>query len=176
VRSNFTNNRFLILLGKITKTRGNKGEVVLAPSPNLQAYALNSGERVVLKSVRYQKENSIESIKDVQGITILKFKDTHSISDALKLVGYELFATSEENLDTSQLGVMDYTVFDIHHNRWGTVKNIQEFSLNQILEVTGDSGKIIYVPFADDIIKNVDKEKREITIDPPEGLKELNLN
>jgi len=167
----------LIFLGKIVKTRGNKGEVVTAPAPDVDvdAYPLLKGEAVVLKSAKYQRECNVEYFKEISKACILKFIDINTINDALKLVGYSIYGTQPggKNVQTTRIQT-DFIVKDTHGCLWGQVKDIESSGLNQTLEVEDNDGDIIYVPFADSIVTEIDREKGIIIIDPPDGLKELN--
>lgn len=40
---------------------------------------------------------------------------------------------------------------------------------------TGSSGQVVWVPFVEAIVPEVDTDKREMCITPPKGLLELNL-
>lgn len=162
----------MIFLGKIVKVRGNKGEVVITPSPQLDVCIPKEGEKIILKSLKYQKEETLVYLKEVGGPWVLKISGSTCIDDALKLVGYSIFAYGEEpeTLDS----IIEFTVLDIHGNLWGKVVNIEEADLFQLLEVEDPQGNIIYVPLADEIVKSINTEQKTILIDPPDGLKELN--
>lgn len=163
----------MIFLGKIVKIRGNKGEVVIAPSPDLYLHGLNDGEVVVLQSAKYRKEKEIEHFKKIRGAPVFKFKDTNTINDAFRLVGYSIYANQPHAQDTNT-GIVNFMVKDMQGHPWGSVKNIENAGINRLLEVETPGGDMIYVPFADTIVKEIDEEKKVILIDPPEGLKDLN--
>lgn len=175
----------MIFLGKIVKTRGNKGEVAVAPSPQVGRYVPGQGERVVLRSTKYQCEQKIEYLKNIRGVWVFKFVDIDTINDAYKLVGYSIYSTKISTspgnapnavIEQAAKGV-EFTVKDVSGCVWGKVKHLQTYGVyetNQILEVVGDEGDVIYVPFSEGIVKKIDREKKIITIDPPDGLKGLN--
>jgi 16S rRNA processing protein RimM len=163
----------LIFLGKIVKIRGNKGEVVVAPSPDLFLHSLNNGEVLVLQSAKYKKEKEIDYFKEIRGSPVFKFKDINTINDAFKLVGYSIYAKKTDTRDTN-IGIVNFMVKDMQGHLWGIVKNIEDSSINRLLEVETPGGDMIYVPVADSIVKEIDEERKIILIDPPEGLKDLN--
>ena len=162
----------MIFLGKITKVRGNKGEVVISPSPGFDLYTPQPGEVVLLISKKYQREFSIDYLKDIHGSLTAKFSGIHSIHDALKLVGYSLYSQAEE--EETEESIIQFTVKDVDGQVWGVVKDLMESGLNQLLEVEDPEGDVIYVPLSDAIIKSTDPQKKLIVIDPPEGLRDLN--
>jgi 16S rRNA processing protein RimM len=163
----------LIFLGKIVKIRGNKGEVVVSPSPDLFVHSLSNGEVVVLQSAKYRKEKEIDYIKEIRGTPVCKFKDTITINDAFKLVGYSIY-TNKTDAKNTNTDIVNFMVKDMQGYLWGSVKNIEPPSINQLLEVETPGGDMIYVPFTDTIVKEIDEEKKIILIDPPDGLKDLN--
>jgi 16S rRNA processing protein RimM len=55
----------------------------------------------------------------------------------------------------------------------GTVKDVLPIQGNDVLEVVSQ-GREILVPFTEEICVEVNLERREIVVDPPEGLLEIN--
>jgi 16S rRNA processing protein RimM len=162
----------LILLGKIVKVRGIKGEVVITPSPHIDRCTPKKGDILHLKSSKYQRHFTVDYYKEISGHSVIKFEHSQSIDDALKLVGYSVYHPSAE--PQNEETVLEFAVKDLQGNPWGTVKDLQSAGLSQLLEVEDTDGEIIYVPYSDGIVKSVDPVKKLIIIDPPEGLKELN--
>jgi len=175
----------LIFLGKVVKTRGNKGEVVVTPSLQVERCVPERGEGVLLCSAKYQIQGTIDYLKTMRGVWVLKLLGTDTISDAYKLVGYSLYRTKISSppgeadnpfIEPAAAG-SEFTVEDVSGSVWGKVKHMETcgvYAANQILEVVGDQGEVIYVPFSEGIVKKIDRKKKIITIDPPEGLKGLN--
>lgn len=146
---------------------------MIAPSPDLFSYNLSDGEVVVVRSAKYEKEKEIDYFKEIRGTPVFKFKDTNTINDAFKLVGYSIYANIPAGQDTN-VGIVNFVVKDMQGLLWGSVKNIDPPGINQLIEVETPGGDIIYVPFTDTIVKEIDEEKKVILIDPPDGLKDLN--
>lgn len=159
--------------------------MAVAPSPQVERYVPGQGERVLLQSTKYQIERTIEYLKNIRGVRVFKFVDIDTINDAYKLVGYSIYSTkistspgNAANTVTEQaVKGVEFTVIDVSGCVWGKVKKLETYGVNdtnQILEVVGDEGDVIYVPFSEGIVKKIDKKKKIITIDPPDGLKGLN--
>ena len=148
--------------------------MILTPSPNSDLCRINKGESVILKSPKYTKEKKLDYIKDIQGKAVLKFSDINSINEAYKLVGYSVYGSQSPEPDTKMVDIVQFQVKDLQGNSWGIVKDIEISGFNQLLEVESREGNIIFVPYTDAIIKDIDEEKQLILIDPPEGLKDLN--
>jgi 16S rRNA processing protein RimM len=164
----------LISLGKIVKVRGNKGEVVLCPSPGDGTSVPKKGESVLLKSSKYQKTYQIEYIEEISGATVLKLKSINSISQALRLVGYTLFISSLSKEHISPEGITGFTVKDVSGEYWGEITKVEITGLMKILEIRDNHDDVIYVPIDETIVKEIDEKERTVIIDPPGGLKELN--
>jgi 16S rRNA processing protein RimM len=172
----------LIFIGKIFKVRGNKGEVVIT-SPRVAVHTLAEREILTLKSEKYEKKCELAYLREINGTPIIKLKGIDSINEALKLVGYTVYAeTNEKNNDPDNpIEVSDgaelagFLVKDLNGEQWGNVIGFETESYNELLEIQDENeAEIYYVPFTETIIKEIDKEKRLITIDPPDGLKSLN--
>lgn len=126
-----------------------------------------------MQSAKYKKEKEIDYFKEIRGAPVFKFKDTNTIDDAFNLVGYSIYANKTDTQDTNT-GIANFIVKDMQGHQWGIVKKIEDFSINRLLEVETPGGDMIYVPFTDSIVMEIDKERKVILIDPPEGLKDLN--
>jgi len=59
---------------------------------------------------------------------------------------------------------------DIYNREIGTVSSVDDSTANVLLEITTPQGGDILVPAAREFIKNIDTEKKEITVSLPEGL------
>ncbi len=166
----------MVFLGKVLKTRGNKGEVVIDSSPGFEQWTPEVGEGVILQSSRYQITKDVQYYRNIRGNYVLKFKGIDSINDAYRLIGYSLYSPGMEESagDGGHVDLTEYTVKDMEGNLWGKVTLMDTGGANQLLEVTSENGSLLYVPYTDTIVKTVDPDQQLIVIDPPEGLKDLN--
>ncbi|MDQ1354044.1 MAG: rRNA processing protein RimM [Acidobacteriota bacterium] len=172
----------MIFIGKILKVRGNKGEVVIT-SPRVGVHALAERTIITLKSEKYEKKCDLVYLKEINGTPIIKLKGIDSINEALKLVGYSVYAETNEKkndpnsplADSEDFDLTGFLVKDLNGDQWGNVISFETESFNELLEILDENeNETYYVPFTEAIIKEIDKEKRLITIDPPDGLKSLN--
>jgi 16S rRNA processing protein RimM len=136
-------------------------------------YTLKEGDKLQLKSDKRQKEYQVEGFREIKGAPVVKFKGVDSINDALKLVSLAVHIPGDSPEIADNTGIEDFTVKDTAGRVWGKVVDIDTATLNQLLEVHDDED-VYYVPFTDAIVKTIDKENRQIVIDPPDGLKDLN--
>ena len=160
----------MVFIGKIKRSRGNKGEVVVAPSPYIDKFSLNPGEVVVLQSSKYKKDY----VKEIKGNIVFKFSDSNTISEAFALVGYSIYATPTGQQQNKNRTLVNFLVKDAEGHVWGSIKESDFSGINPLLEVETPEGERISVPFADDIITGIDEKKKILHINPPGGLKDLN--
>jgi 16S rRNA processing protein RimM len=163
----------LVFFGKILRTRGIKGEVVVSLSPGI----VIQGEEITveLKSSKYTLSKKITSISLAGSEAIISFSDVNSINAALKIVGYSLYADLPVVKKKRLATVLGFSVFDGQGNCWGKVKAQPHYSFNQLLEVEdAQTGEICFVPWHDSIVKKIERRAKIIVIDPPQGLRDLN--
>ena len=55
----------------------------------------------------------------------------------------------------------------------GTVTEVLEVGGGEMLAVRRTRGKELLIPFARDLLRRIDLDRREVEIDPPEGLLDL---
>lgn len=68
--------------------------------------------------------------------------------------------------------IIGFAVIDANHGNIGTIEKVLDFSYQDILQIKQNYIEIL-VPVLDHIIKNVDRDKKEIHIVSPDGLIEL---
>lgn len=163
----------MLLIGKITRTRGNRGELIVSLAPG--ASAPRTGSQVELRSSRRVQPYTVEGIALSPGEAVLSLSGVDGIPDALRLVGCELWADGPPAAAGDDPGLLGFRVFDRQGDCWGTVVSQPRFSLNQVLEVAEEgTGRTILVPWHPELVVRVDRPARILVIDPPPGLRELN--
>lgn len=163
----------MVLIGKITRTRGNKGELIVSLAPG--AAAPRTGSAVELRSIRRVHPHTVEGISLSGGEAVLALSGVDGIPAALPLVGCELWGEGTEAAAGDDPGLLGFRVFDRQGECWGTVTSQPRYSLNQVLEVVDErSGKTVLVPWHEDLVVRVDRQAGVLVIDPPPGLRELN--
>lgn len=168
----------LILVAHIAKTRGLRGEVVA--------------------DLLTDFPDRFESLKSLIGISkdggkcslqieeqwfhgqrlVLKFAGFDSIDDAKELVNYDLAIPAVERVELPADSFYEWELVgcrvDTTDGReLGEVKEIMRTGGVEILAVVDQTGRDRLIPMASDIVVEIDKEKKLIRIDPPEGLLEL---
>jgi len=66
-----------------------------------------------------------------------------------------------------------YRVCDINHGDLGTIYGLIDYSGNHLFKIVNNDSEIL-IPITDAYIRNIDKKKKIIELETPEGLIELN--
>ena len=166
-------------LGKILKTHGNKGQViVLLDVDDPEDYlALESvyldlhGERIPFFIGSLELKHNRKAV--------IQFQDFDSIEDAESLQGLEMYLpiTKLPALKGNRFyyhEIIGFAVVDQQHGDIGLVEDILELPHQSLFQIR-HGGKEILVPIVDDIILKVDRKKKQLLIIAPEGLIEIYL-
>ena len=110
---------------------------------------------------------------------ILKFKGVDTISDAEKLAGADVAIPFEQRaaLDDDEYYESDLIgceVVDAAGLPLGVVTDFEETGAAPLLTVKTQSGDDLLIPFAKSICTAIDPANRRITVNPPDGLLDLN--
>jgi 16S rRNA processing protein RimM len=109
---------------------------------------------------------------------IFKFVGVDSISDAERFEGADVCIPKEERAalpegEFYQSDLIGCEVVDAKTGRLiGVVAGWQEYGGPPLLEVQGENGKEILIPFAKSICTTIDPGANRILVDLPEGLEE----
>jgi len=110
---------------------------------------------------------------------IFKFQGVDSISDAEKLAGAEVSiplehraALAEEEYYESDL--VGCQVLDATGRSLGVVSDFTQTGGTPLLEVKTTENRELLIPFASSICTRIDIERKQIVVNPPEGLLDLN--
>ena len=167
----------MITVGRIIRPHHNRGHVVLMPETDYPH------ERFAVGSVLYrERDGRVEPIvvsanREREGQWVVGFEGFGSINDAETLRGLDLRIPAA---DVKPLGPGGHYVFDLvgcvvrtlSGEVVGPVERVDLATGVAMLVVAGD-GEVL-VPFTEVICKRIDTAAREIDIDAPPGLIELN--
>jgi 16S rRNA processing protein RimM len=166
-------------LGKVYKPHGYKGKV------NIWLDVDDPSEYESLKMVFLHKNGMlipyfIQSIQILNNKAVVQFQDVDSIEKA------EMISNTEMYLPLSDLPkltgtkfyyheVIGFSVVDKTAGNIGTIKKIFDYPNQAVMQVFLNDKEIL-IPINPDVILQLDRKKKEIQIDAPEGLIELYLN
>jgi 16S rRNA processing protein RimM len=165
-------------LGIITKPFGYKGELVCYFDVDDPTYYEN------LDSVLIELESGlvpylIESLRLNNNNAYIKLEDVKP-DEALLLIKKELYLPLQRlpKLKGNKFyfhEVIGFEVIDKIKGSIGKIDKIMDHPAQPILQVLNNNAKEILIPVADDIIKNVDRKNKQISIQAPDGLIDLYL-
>jgi 16S rRNA processing protein RimM len=174
-----------ITLARVVKTQGRHGEVGAEMhsdvpgrfAEGMKLFALPKSQDLKIQGTR--RELEVEDLWPHKGLVVLKFRGVDSMNDAELLIGCELQVPRGERADlepgwTYVSDLIGCTVLD-HAREIGRIEDVQ-FGAGEapLLIVADGAGKKFDVPFAEAYLEGVDTAQRQVRMNLPEGMLELN--
>ncbi len=165
---------FCFKIGYIAKTHGLKGGVTANFS---EAGEFDSLESVFIEINHSLVPHFIESYSDRGEKGFIKFEDVNTFEQAEALKGCSIYLpkTVRPKLKRGDFyndEVVGFEVEDLHIGILGDVKEIMESGANRLLSIDR-SGKEVLIPVNGPFIKSVNKSKKKIQVELPEGFLDL---
>ena len=168
----------VIVVAHIVKVRGLRGEVV---ADLLTDFPERFEKLITLIGVaadRTRRSLQIEELWFHGNRIVFRFAGFNRIEEARELVGYDLAVPADERMDLPPDSFYEWElvgcrVQTVEGKEIGQVQSVMHTGGVEILSVVDEKGRDRMIPMASDIVVEIDKEKKLIRIDPPEGLLEL---
>ncbi len=166
-----------ILLGRIIKVKGSDGVVTV----KLDKYF--TGDIKDMEPVFLELEGKpvpfFISFSEFCGASLLKimFEGYDSMAKVKDLAGCNIYLTTsagKEEMTADIQDLINYKVFTEGDKLLGTVSGIILNPGQWLLNVLSAGNKEVLVPFHEDFIVSVDRKKKILCLELPEGLVELN--
>lgn len=176
-----------VTLARVLKTQGRRGEVAAEVhsdvpdrfAPGMKVFALGKSET--------RRELEIENLWPHKGLLVVKFTGIDSISDAEEFVGAELQVprSQREQLEPGWMYVSDLVgcrLFD-RDREIGFIADVQFGAGEAPLLLVAPTKSLgqeslrdanFEIPFADAYLERVDLQGREVRMNLPEGMLEIN--
>jgi len=168
----------LILVGRVARAHGNRGQVIVNPETDSPSERFAVGTVLVIEQSGGTREGRIAAVRFQQGRPIVAFAGIDTIAAAETLAGAELKVPAsalaplpERTFYRHDLVGCDVT--DTAGRAIGRVVDVDGPLAQSRLVVAGAKGELL-IPMVESICVNVDPAAKIIVIDPPEGLVELN--
>jgi len=167
-----------IAIARIVRPRGNRGEV-LAELHTDFAGRFEQLEEIWLEYADRRRERRLlENSWPHQGRIVLKLAGTDSIIQAEALVGAWVEVEFDQAVSLPEGSYFDHdligcTIYSSSGEELGTVSRILHIPGNDQLVVLRQ-GQEVMIPARSDICREISLERKRITVDPPEGLIDLN--
>ena len=168
----------LISVARAVRTRGLKGEIVAELLTDFPERFDGMDRLVMLKP---GGERSIVELEDFwfqNDRIILKLAGCDNIEAAGEFTGCEFCVNETERVPLAPDEYYDFELEDcivrvVDGQEIGRVKSILKTGGTEILVVTAPDSREVLIPLAESIVIKIDTAKKEILVDPPEGLLEL---
>ena len=163
-------------VGRVIKPHGLKGEVqVLLDVDYPEEY--EDMESVFLAIKGELLPYFIERIKITTNVVIVKFDGIDNSEAALKLKNAVLYLPENLLPELEEDGyyfheLVGFEVIDAEKGNIGKVITVYSLPAQNLLAIE-HKGKEVLIPMADEILQVVDKEKKQIQVNLPEGLLEV---
>jgi 16S rRNA processing protein RimM len=169
-----------ITLARIVKTQGRHGEVAAEMHSDVPGrFAAGMKLFALSKEEASRRELQVEDLWPHKGLIVLKFRGVDSMNDAELLIGSELQVPGAERADLEPgwnyvSDLIGCVVLD-HGREIGRIEDVQ-FGAGEapLLIVATSAGKKFDVPFAEAYLESVDTARRQVRMNLPEGLLEVN--
>jgi 16S rRNA processing protein RimM len=165
----------------VVKTQGRRGEVAVEILSDIPGrFVIGMGLLALPRdSNAPRRELEVEELWPHKGLLVLKFAGVDSISEAEALVGCELQlpGSQRSKLESGWNYVSDLvgcSVFD-QAREIGYIEDVQ-FGAGEapLLIVRDAAAKLVEVPFAEAYLDSVDVERKQVRMNLPDGLLEVN--
>ena len=167
-----------IVVARIVKVRGLRGEVVADLLTDFPDRFENLKSLIGLSPDESRRSLEIEEHWFHGDRLVLKFAGFDTVEEAKALVGYDLAVPAEDRIELPEDSFYEWELIGcrvetVGGEQLGEIAGVVRTGGVEILKVVDDTGRDRLIPMAGDIVVEVDKEKKLVRIDPPEGLLEL---
>lgn len=166
-----------ILLGRITKLSGYEGAVAVKLEkifteniPQMESVFLEIDGRQVPFFISEAEYSGADILK-------LSFDGYNSIEKVSEFIGCRVFLTGpsrSNSKDTESQSLIGYHVIGPGNESIGSISEIFQNSGQWLLNVISPDRKNILIPFHEHFIVRIDKKKKIVVMNIPEGLLEIN--
>jgi len=167
----------LLLVGRVARAHGNKGQVIVNPETDFAQERFAVGNEMVVEQGGRTATRRITAVRFHAGRPIVALDGIETMNDAEALAGAEL------KMPAAALGPLPANTFYRHDLVGCDVKDTAARAIGRVtgvegpmeqsrLVVAGAKGELL-VPMAERICVSVDPAAKVIVIDPPDGLLEL---
>jgi 16S rRNA processing protein RimM len=168
----------MILVGRIVRPQGNRGEVVIAPETDFAAERFRPGASVTTRRGGGPESLAVVESREHDGRWIVGFAGVTSIDEAEQLRGAEL------RIDPRDIRELEPGAFYAHDligcrvqtttgTAVGEVSAVQLDTGTPLLVVNAE-GREVLVPLAEEICRRIDVAGKVVVIEAIDGLLDVN--
>ena len=164
-------------IGYIAKHRGLRGEVEMSFTDDCfdrgtAPYLVLDMDGILVpffwEEYRFKNDDTV----------LVKFEDIDTQEQARNYTGCEVFfprhLSDSDGEHMTWAEIIGFHLVDVPTGKSvGTIDHVDDSTINLLFEVTTPDGKEVLIPASDDLIEEVNAEKKEIRMAIPEGLLQL---
>ena len=170
----------LLLIGRIARTHGNRGQVIVNLETDFPDERFTVGRVVLVGAADGPVARRIESVRFHQGRPIVGLEGVASMNEAEALAGADIW------LRASDVAALPAGTFYRHDLVGCEVRDVRGVVVGRVTAVEGPlersclvvdgAGGEILIPLVGEICVRVAPAERVIVVDPPEGLLDANAH
>jgi 16S rRNA processing protein RimM len=169
-----------LLIGRVARAHGNRGQVIVNLETDFAEDRFSVGRVLAVGSADRAVERRIIDVRFHQGRPIIALEGVSTMTDAEALADAELWVASAELTPLPdgtfyRHDLVGCEVRDTSGAAIGPVTAVEGPLERSHLVVQGPRGDVL-IPLAADICVKVDPAAREIVVNPPEGLLDINAD
>jgi 16S rRNA processing protein RimM len=168
----------MVLVGRVARTHGLRGDVVVQPETDFIEERFQVGETLWTRSMGRDETLTVVAARVQSGRPVVAFEGLVGIDAVERLVGQEL-RVPEASLQPLAPGrfyehqLVGCAVETVSGDAVGIVERVDGGPGGSRLVVAGSRGEVL-IPLAEHICRDIDTSGKRIRVDPPDGLLELN--
>lgn len=165
----------VIKIGKVTKTHGVSGELSCTFINDI--FGDDDAPYLVADIDGIYVPFFIEEYRFKSDVTaLIKFEDIDDTDSAKLLLGRELYFPMKYITDSQPMncgeGIIGYKIYS-DGKLIGKIEGVDDSTANILFSVVTEGGEELLIPATDDFVEEIDDEKREITMNLPDGLLDM---
>lgn len=172
---NLANEWFTV--GTIANTHGLKGELKVVSQTDFPEERFSLGSRLTMMDPELKKQIEVEVVTSRQNKNtyIVKFSAWNDINEVEKYKGWLLKINKEKLIELSEHEfyyheIVGCTVISDEGVELGVIQEILSPGANDVWVVQPATGKAVYIPYIEDVVKQVDIPNKRVLVHILEGL------
>lgn len=166
-------------VGRIVNTHGVRGEVRILSTTDFEEQRFVVGNKLAAFKKDDKKPTwvTIQSVRRHKNFILLTFEGMNNIN-IVEPFKEGMLKVTKDQMEEDLLEENEYFYHDIigcsvaseEGETIGEVKDILQTGANDVWVVKGEKGKEHYIPYIEDVVKNINIDEKVITIHVMEGL------
>lgn len=168
-------------VGRIVNTHGIRGEVRVISSTDFEENRFSIGSRLAVFKKNDKKPTwvTVTSARRHKNFILLTFEGYDNIN-LVEPFKEGVLKVTKDQLEDDELKEHEFYYFEIIGSQavseegieLGEITDILETGANDVWELTDLKGKKHYIPYIEDVVKDIDIDEKKVTIHVMEGLLE----